>query len=348
MTKNNFDFLRFVFALLVVVQHAYPLSGDTIASQWIYQWTDGQIDFSSIGLNGFFIISGYLIFQSLERSKSPGDYFWKRFLRLFPGLFVVLLLTILLAPFVYESTVPYLSNREVFTYLPKNISLYQLQYNIKGVFENNPHRWAINGSLWTICYEFTMYVLLSLLFFLRKNTKLVRGILALSLITMFAAYNLALPQAEKIIVMQMHGDNFLNLGTFFICGSLLASLKFENIPHKKYIIAGLALLLWISIHFGFYNSTKHILLTMFTLLVGLYALPFFSTFGKTGDMSYGIYIYGFPIQQTLMYFFRLNVNELLLASVLLSMVFGYFSWHLIEKRALRFKNRNFFLNNVAS
>ena len=84
--------------------------------------------------------------------------------------------------------------------------------------------------------------------------------------------------------------------------------------------------------FGILTSTFSIVLTL-----GFRSLPFFSTFGKIGDMSYGIYIYSFPIQQTLMFFFNLNTDQLIIYSLLASIVFGYLSWHLIEKKALRYK-----------
>ena len=166
--NNNFDFLRFLFALLVVISHSYPLSGSNESSQWIYQVTNGQIVLAQIGLSGFFIISGYFIFQSLKRSNSIIDYFKKRFLRLFPALIVVLFLTMVLAPFVYNSETPFFQNAEIYTYFPNNLSLYHLQPSIKGIFDTNSYH-AINGSLWTIRYEFSLYIALSLLFFFRKQ-----------------------------------------------------------------------------------------------------------------------------------------------------------------------------------
>lgn len=104
--KNNFDFLRLIFASFVIITHSYPLSG-VKECDWLCQLSNGQISFSYIGLKGFFVISGYLIFQSLQRSDNIIDYFWKRVLRLFPALFIVLLLTIILTPFVYEGDVPF-------------------------------------------------------------------------------------------------------------------------------------------------------------------------------------------------------------------------------------------------
>ena len=61
--NNNFDFLRFLFALLVVISHSYSLSGSNESSQWIYRITDGHIVLAQIGLSGFFIISGYFNFK---------------------------------------------------------------------------------------------------------------------------------------------------------------------------------------------------------------------------------------------------------------------------------------------
>jgi peptidoglycan/LPS O-acetylase OafA/YrhL len=335
--NNNFDFLRFIFALLVVISHSYPLSGNNVSSQWIVKITNGQIELSSIGLSGFFILSGYLIFQSLERSASVFDYYWKRILRIFPALFVVLLITIILVPFVYESTIPFFKNKQVYTYLPNNISLYHLQYSIKGVFKNNPYPSAINGSLWTICYEFSLYVLLSLLFLVRKNLRLVRILLSIVFIIMFTCYNFFMNSVGQVLLFGMEGIHFLNLGTFFVCGSLLASFKFEKINNKKHIFFGIVFLIIVSIYFDFHNLIKHVTLTALILLIGLKPLRFISNFYKIGDMSYGIYIYGFPIQQLLMYFFKLNVLLLMISSVILSIGFGYLSWHLVEKRSLKYK-----------
>ena len=166
--KNNFDFLRFLFAVFVVISHSYPLSGENLSSQWIYQVSNGQIVLAKLGLDGFFIISGYFIYQSLQRSKTLFSYYKKRFLRLFPALFIVLVISILLLPFVYDGAIPILENPQVYTYIPYNMSLYNFQPVIEGVFDGNPYH-AINGSLWTIRYEFSLYIAISLLYFIRKN-----------------------------------------------------------------------------------------------------------------------------------------------------------------------------------
>lgn len=344
MTKNNnFDFLRFLFALLVVVSHSYPLSGDNESSQWIYKITNGQIVLAQIGLSGFFIISGYFIFQSMERSNDLLNYFKKRFLRLFPALFVVLLLTIVLAPLVYKSEIPFFKNNAVYTYLPNNLSLYNFQSSIKGIFDGNAYH-SINGSLWTIRYEFSLYIAVALLFFFRTQKQLVTVILLFVFTIFMLLYTFCLNRFGGSSLFGLQGIHVLNLGTFFISGSLLASLQFEKTKHKSIILSISVLILVLSLYFNCYDSVKHLVFPVAVLLIGFIPLPFIRTFGKFGDMSYGIYIYSFPIQQTFMYFFKLKTYELIILSIVCSIIFGYLSWHLIEKRALKYK-RKFILNN---
>ncbi|GAL81811.1 acetyltransferase [Algibacter lectus] len=177
---NNFDFLRFLFAVFVVLSHAYPLSGTDETQQWIYKMTNGQIVLAQIGLSGFFVISGFFIFQSMERSKSLLQYYKKRMLRLFPALLVLLLITVVVVPFVYTGVGSVFSNSTYLSYLPNNISLFGFQGVIEGVFDTNHYK-AINGSLWTIRYEFTLYIVISFLFFIKTKQKLLGGFISISI-----------------------------------------------------------------------------------------------------------------------------------------------------------------------
>jgi peptidoglycan/LPS O-acetylase OafA/YrhL len=337
MNKNNFDFLRFLFALLVVMGHSYTLSGNGESKEFISLITNKQLSLTSIGLNGFFVISGYLIFKSLMNSNTLKGYYWRRFLRLYPGLFVVLLITIFLSPFLYESEISFLKNKDVYTYLPNNLSLYRIQYSIQGVLSKNTYHSAINGSLWTICYEFTLYLLLSLLILFRNNIKIVQGVLFVLFMIMYIGYVFYFDYLSGINFIGLEGKHFLNLGNFFICGSLLSSLQIEKMNYKKIGLGLVFFIFIISIYFGVYNLSKHILFSILILVVALNRINKICKFGKIGDLSYGIYIYSFPIQQILMYFFKFNGKQLLFMSLVLSIFFGFFSWHLIEKKAMSYK-----------
>ncbi|MCL9809089.1 acyltransferase family protein [Flavobacterium luminosum] len=330
---NNFDFFRFLFALLVVISHSFPLSGIYEKEQWIYQFTNGQMVYSSIGLNGFFVISGFFIFQSMQRSQNLVQYFTKRLWRILPGLFVVLFLTLLLSPFVYEGKVPFLYNKEVWTYLPNNLSLYGFQATIDGVFDSN-HYHAINGSLWTIRYEFSLYIAVACLFFLKGRKVITLLLLLLAFFSFYILYQFYLERFASAEIFGMLGYEILNLGTFFIAGSILACVKFEKYKYN-FVFFGMAVLLFVgSIYYNYYSMVKHIVFPIIIIFSGYYTLPFLSTFGKYGDASYGIYIYSFPIQQALVYYFQLDTYSLIVYSCLLSVIFGYLSWHWVEKKCM--------------
>lgn len=334
---NNFDFLRLLFATMVIITHSYPLSG-LYECDFLCQISHEQLSCSAIGLKGFFIISGYLIFQSLMRSQSILDYFWKRFLRLFPALFVVLLLTVLLLPFVYEGNVPYFQNKAVVSYIPNNLSLYFNQFVIEGVFEKNPYKSTINGSIWTICYEFTMYFLLATLIFFKQKKIVLRVILTLNFL-LFLVCNVFYFDQLKDYYYILSGQFFLDFGIFFSAGSLLAVFNIEKMNQKPQILVLFLILFITSVYFDYFAISKYFTLPFIIILFGLIPIPYISNISeKIGDLSYGIYIYAFPIQQTLMYFFKLNHLELMFFSIFIAYIFGFLSWHLIEKKALLYKN----------
>lgn len=338
--ENNFDFLRLLFAIFVTVSHSYPLSGSQ-SCDWLCELTKGKLLFSYIGVKGFFIISGYLIFQSLLRSKNWINYFWKRFLRLFPALLVVLILTVVFGVFVYEGNIFYFKNKSIYSYIYKNFSLFRLQYGISGVFENSIYGKAINGSLWTLCYEFSMYVILSILFFFKGKIKILRLFFLLLYLSFFLFFFL-FKNGYEFHFYQLQGSYLAELGLFFLGGSCLALLKFDEFRYIKIsILVSFLLVLLTEQLIQDPIVFRFVLWPILIIALGLQSTKYLKGIGdKVGDLSYGIYIYGFPIQQTLMHFFKLSAIELMVCSIPLSMLFGYFSWHLIEIKMLHFKNIN--------
>lgn len=334
MHKNNFDFLRLIFSLSVIVTHAYALSKAPFPD--LLGQISGQIEFSYIGVSGFFIISGYLIFQSVSRSKGFVDYYWKRIIRLFPALFVVLLLTTIMGAFVYNGKInSYFINHSTWTYLPRNLSLFFLQYEIDGIFEQNPYPSAINGSLWTIAYEFTGYIILSALLLLKNKGKKY-GILFAWLF--FLILRLFFYERFTQINFILSGKQFINLTTLFLSGAVLAAFNFEKIRNSNWILFLSLAFLIISLFTKAFDFTHFFTLPVVVILFGSKSTKYINSIGaKIGDMSYGIYIYGFPVAQTLMYFYLFNHIELMIYSTFITVVLGYLSWHLIEKRALKLK-----------
>lgn len=326
-----------LFASFVIITHSYPLTGID-ECDFLCQITDHQLVFSSLGVKGFFILSGYLIFQSLERSQSKWDFYKKRFLRLFPALIVVLLLTLILAPLIYDHEIPYLLNFSMWTYFPRNVTLYSLQWGIDGVFQNNPYPKVINGSLWTIAYEFTLYVILSLFFIYRKNNHKMRVIL-ISLFMVFLLGNMFFIDSLAKFRFIISGLHLFDLGVYFVAGSVLGAIRIHEFRYKDYILLASLVIIIASIYLNIYTAIAVYFLPIVVILFGYKSTPVINQIGtRIGDLSYGIYIYGFPVQQTLLHFYNLNHWELMGASWVISSCLAYLSWHLIEIKALKFKN----------
>ncbi|WP_293895878.1 acyltransferase [Flavobacterium sp.] len=333
--ENNFDFLRLLFSTLVIVSHSFALTNNNNKEIFLVI-TDNQISLGTFSVKCFFIISGYLVFSSLKRSENLREYIWKRMIRIFPALMVALLLTLLLMALLYTGEGNILNHDDFWRYLYRNLGLYHVKFFVGGVFEKNPYPRAINGSLWTISYEFTMYLSLLLFFYFKRKLPQIL-LLAAAFIILFSLANFAQHFLDEIISkFYLDSQDLYDLGCYFIAGSFLASINFEKFKHKKPLLLLGIILLIVATKMGRFQFFGYLLLPLIILGFGLLKTLYIKSIGqKIGDISYGVYIYGFLVQQTLLYFFDLGTYELMLTSLLITMFLGYFSWHLIEKRALK-------------
>ncbi len=295
------------------------------------------MSFSYTGVAGFFAISGYLVMQSLERSNTIKEYFLKRILRIYPALIGVLVLTVILGMLVYKgSLLTYWSNLSTWTYIPFNLSLFKLQYSITGIFEDNPFKSVINGSLCTLPYEMLFYILLSVLFYCSSKRQKI----------FLLAFAFCIVMLLKIFIhpyLMNHGYPFflrrgVDYSGGFIAGALLALVGIERVNYKSILIVALIVVWGISIFFHLYIWMQYFVLPAMVILIGSSSAPILRNIkNHIGDVSYGIYIYAFPVQQTLEYFFRLSHIPLMIIGTLCTLPVAFLSWHLIEKRALSLK-----------
>ena len=333
---NNFDLIRIIFAWFVIVSHSYVLNG-VGESDPLGQLTSNYLILSFIGVKGFFVISGYLILQSLTRSKSVIDYLVKRILRIFPGLIVVLILTLIAVYFIYPtSQVPYLLNPAIYHYLWGNLLLFSPPFFIHGVCDYLPSR-AITGSLWTIEFEFLFYIVLLLLFPIRKNIKALRWTL-LGLMTLFTVGNLFYPNELLSIKKPVPLDLVFDLGIYFVTGSFFACINWGKWDSSKYLFIAAVLILITMIIFKIDRAWLFTCLPFVILYIGQMKSKVANwVHQKLGDPSYGIYLYAFPIQQFIVYFLKPSTFMLFLYASIGAFIFGILSWKLIEKKALTLK-----------
>ncbi|GGF11632.1 Peptidoglycan/LPS O-acetylase OafA/YrhL, contains acyltransferase and SGNH-hydrolase domains [Chishuiella changwenlii] len=333
-SENNFDFLRLVFSSAVILSHSFPLTGK---DEFFASITNGQLGFGSLSVDIFFILSGYLIFTSLKYSKTIKNYIWKRVLRLYPALIILMLISLIILPFFYKGNSIF-SEKEYWTYLPNNLSLYKVQYFINGIFESNPYPKAINGSLWSLSYEFTMYIVLVLLFPFKKS-KYIFHIVLLCFIASYSLYIFKPNFLSKLFnYIYLDTKELYRLSTYFLAGSLLYFVKFEKF-NNLYTRISLLILLFLSLYFTQFKVVAPLTLPVLILLVGTLKTKYISSIGeKFGDISYGVYIYGFLVQQILMNYLNLNVLELTIYSIIITYFLAYLSWHYVEKPMQKYKN----------
>lgn len=330
--NNNLDAIRLIAALFVLISHSFPLSGYHEPVTPFYNGSYG-----TLGVNMFFIISGFLITRSYLMSHSPARFLKGRFLRIFPALMcVVLFTTFILGPLV--TTLPlgaYFSSGTTYSYL-RTISLYDVRYYLPGVFGSNPYQSAVNGSLWTLRYEFSLYLLvlaLGMLMLLRR-----RGVaLAFLAIALVLEY---FQIGKSMSILRLNVFDAVRFSTYFAVG-MTAYLYRDSIPLKAeaFLLAAIMVVI-ASLRGGFSDTLFVFILGYIVLFVGYSPYIHLSWLAKFGDFSYGVYIWAFPVQQTVMYLYGRQMNPWLLAAAsgAISLTLGAGSWHLLEKRMLRLKN----------
>jgi peptidoglycan/LPS O-acetylase OafA/YrhL len=341
--SNNFNFIRLIVAISVQISHSISLSYIK-QDDAVVKLTRGIYSCSHLGVATLFIISGYVITNSAFHSKSWKSFLWKRVLRLIPGLLIVLLFcAFILGPIVTsEPLYFYFSSKETYRFL-SFVFLYIQKYSLPGVFENNPIS-AINGSLWTLAYEFTLSILVmfGFLFGILKKRKLVLCLWILFLTfriylgNMYFWYSYAAPFTLNLNMLYVFEWSF-----YFLSGMLVFLYRDLNIIKLKMLI-----ILFCSYILATSLKKKYILYILNYILVPylVFYLSFIpgklNSISQFGDFSYGIYIYAFPVQQTLIYFLgaEIPVNLNILLYIIATFPLAVASWFFIEQRALRYKN----------
>jgi peptidoglycan/LPS O-acetylase OafA/YrhL len=335
---NSFDFLRLFFAVMVVLFHIAVLSQNKFLLPWL-----GKID-GRLPVCGFFIISGFLISRSYARSAGLKDYFKKRMKRLLPGyLFVVLLCALAMVSLSKFSFAAYFINADLFKYVLCNLSFLNFLHPcLPGVFENNPIC-AVNGALWSIKVEVCFYLLVPVLFyFLNRTSKKILLLVALYALVLIHNYLLKryLEPEHKEIYASLT-NQLPALMAYFLSGMMLHFYFGFFLKNK-----GVLLLVAIPIFVVEYNLEYEMFLPLaFAVMVFYFAYSglfrSLNNFAKNGDFSYGVYIFHFPIIQTLIYLGLFdggwNVGVALFITILLTAAAALFSWHVIEKRFLALK-----------
>lgn len=321
--SENLHLMRFIAAIMVIISHSYHISTGSETGEWFRTLTNNQITMGEFAVSIFFLCGGYLIAKSVEKNKTAINYFGARIKRLFPSLIFVTVITVIFCSFISTwKPVGYVVSWDTWKYLLNGL-LIRVHY-LPGVFEGHADA-VVNGSLWTLPVEFACYVLC------------------------FIAYKLTFLQKKRFPISI----------PLVVIGSAIAWRLGAVRPSLREIISPV-LLFYIGI--GYWVYREHITLQvkgfaislvafvlLFVLGLGpaamLLAFPYMMMYlwfgmkqcspklGKLGDYSYGIYLWGFTVQQVVVHFWPDKTMPPMLNVVIaipIAIVLGMLTYEIVE------------------
>jgi peptidoglycan/LPS O-acetylase OafA/YrhL len=356
----GFDFLRVALATGVVAWHThYVLSGNLPGSvnadqTWLV-WFPGYAI-----LVMFFALSGFLIAASGLR-LSLKNFLINRGMRIIPALAVEVVLSALILGPVF-TTLPlsdYFASLHTYQYLTNIVGL--INYFLPGVFVGNPAP-EVNNSLWTVPFEYACYAVMAAFIvfgLLRKPALIMAGALLLvgvglaMIVAGYAAPAQSIPTAgatQPLLTKLFGATLFLGRGSRLLVSFMLGIAIFlyrDKLPYDWRLFAACVVLCVVAAVLGpapwmtqpLLNAVVCPALVYITAFLGVSKLPRLPLFSK-GDYSYGIYLYGFPVQQAVKTLLPVAdpFVQFAVAMVLITL-FAAFSWHVIEKPILKLRRR---------
>jgi peptidoglycan/LPS O-acetylase OafA/YrhL len=327
---------------MVIFGHAFPLTGHVSPGLF----ANGV---QTIGVKIFFVISGFLITRSWQSEPDLLRFWSKRALRIMPGLIVICLLTVLvLGPSLTQLSLGgYFGNVQALKYL-WNIALYPI-YNLPGVFTDNIYPIAVNGSLWSLPVEVAMYCGVPVLVWRhRHSARILLPVAALVLLAGSIYFVRVAPPAQPPVVWGTSLISLLDAACYFYAGAAFAVLRLERFAN-----APIAALAFVGAAWMFEGAVANeialaVVLPYLVVSAGVFRNRLLDRVDGH-DYSYGLYLYGFPVQQTVVHF--LGAQSALFntaVSLPLALACAAASWRWIEKPALRLKPRATSANRTAS
>lgn len=347
--NNSLGFIRLVLASVVIFDHAFPLGG--FGADPFFALSRGQASLGSIAVDGFFGISGYLIAKS-AMSADILQFMWRRFLRIFPAYWVVLILTaFVVIPIVWVAqgqslaTYFHVSGPGPVRFVLGNWTLHIGTYGIYDVFAKTTpygqliHSSAVNGSIWTLIYEWNCYLLIGVLlvFGVLKRAKIVvpiiTGFLFIVQVVLFVS-----PTAIPQFIPWLSDQYTIMLTLTFLLGSCVAIYS-KQIPYSNGLGILCAVLFLYTFREGGFQEVGVPAGVYLVLYLGARLPRAVHRIGTTNDYSYGVYVYGFLVEQVLarVGLYKLGYFPFAIGTLVVSLGMAWLSWHIVEKRAMSLK-----------
>ena len=330
--KNNFTGIRILFAWLVLYGHSYAIQKTVGIRDPLNILFQGSVWIGEIAVNGFFAISGFLVAASFI-NRGLKDYAISRILRIIPALFLCVLLTVFfLGPiFTNLSLREFFLNSQTYAYLSNGFAIFKVEWILPGVFEDNI-RPAVNGSLWSLPVEARCYLILAVIgFFGLLKDRTLANLCIISVFLFGVIFFSEIPLIGGNSKWARPSMYFL-IGVFFFINRDRVILD-----HR---LAFLAVILIFSSFGEEWFLYVFPLSFVYLIFYTAYATKYINFDKKIGDISYGIYIYAWPVQQIVADIFpQFTPSWNTIISSLMVIPTAFISWRYIEKPILGYKKR---------
>lgn len=324
--NNSFDIIRHGAAYMVLFSHHYALSG--MAEPVFFNWnTPG---FIAVAI--FFSISGYFMPQSFDRSMNFIEFMIKRCKRIFPGLLVCSIVMYFLIGIFFNSgsSSSYILSGDALIKTIRNTIFIQEQ--IPGVFSDFKYQSVINGSLWTLPIEFVCYLMIGFLLSISKTWKVPCFLFVTSIIA-----TITLNYQTDLYAYYSVPFKFLALYMIpFSFGALLSITKSAWWRYRNYLILISCLMLIATSGKPEIQIVGLICVSTLTIMLGLMAKDKFIC-GRF-DVSYGVYIYAFPVQQIVINTITSDFYGSMILSFIITTFLASISYKFIESPFIRKKS----------
>jgi len=332
---NNFDLVRLIAALMVLYGHAFSVTPQPGVADLLLAVTGFAA--AGVAVKIFFFLSGVLVTNSLLDKRSVVEFMVARFFRIWPGLLFVLLGSTFLIGALNTSLDlgAYFSNPSSYLYIKRQFLMQSWgtqaagYYSLPGVFETNPYPNIVNASLWSLVVEVVAYIAVAACFMLGITSRIAALVLVAAV-----ALDAVLPFRLIFWFLPKGNEDFSNLPFCFAVGFAAAVFK-DKLRISLQLPLGFLLLYWVLA--GAENSRLLFYLLVFSFVLWFATHPVILRFRPTADLSYGAFLWGFPIQQVLAVHFASKgvlLNQLMAAA--LTLFAAYASWILVERRSIRF------------
>ncbi len=320
--------------MLVWFSHAYTLVGNSWKEPVLIA-TSGRYGIGTLALDCFMILSGFLLMEAYSNKPRIIDFWKRRFIRIYPPFLISILLISIAGIFLSDlNFIQYITSNDLFQFA-ENLSFFHQHFLLPSVFQNQLHKfYAVDGSIWSLPYETLLYATIPIIFF--TTNKRVSNLLLLIVISLFIALN-----NRNLSRLPLFDLNVLvHLSIPFLIGVFLSNSF--NIYHLI-----LALILINLLNFIDHKNFESILIFgieaifMYLLLFSLRRIKVLYQWDLP-DLSYGIFLYGFFIQQSiieLLPYAESKFQTYLILSLVSTILIALFSWYCIEKPFLKIKQK---------